>query len=122
MNKISVILFLALISNIYCQQCKSSNDCSNGSCCRDENGNLIGIGMNGFFPINQNQVGFCQERLGQLNEVCDYGCGCEKGLKCYRPMSGACCPPSRCYLAEYVDQQLEYWQNCKPPTCFFPAK
>lgn len=42
------------------------------------------------------------------------------GYKCYRPMSGMCCPPMRCYNATWVEQQQHYWANCHPPTCYYP--
>lgn len=42
------------------------------------------------------------------------------GYKCYRPISGMCCPPMRCYNATWVEQQQHYWANCHPPTCYYP--
>ena len=43
------------------------------------------------------------------------------GLLCYRPMSGACCPPMQCYDADWVHQQQAYWSHCaSDPNCFPP--
>ncbi|VDI51985.1 Hypothetical predicted protein [Mytilus galloprovincialis] len=76
---------------------------------------LLGLG-----PGGSTSSGICSSVLGQKGEECDSSCGCESGYTCYRPMSGVCCPPMRCYDAAWVKQQQDHWANCRPPTCFFP--
>ncbi|VDI80445.1 Hypothetical predicted protein, partial [Mytilus galloprovincialis] len=73
-----------------------------------------------FAPVLGGSSGTCSSVLGKKGDVCDSSCGCEPGYKCYRPMSGMCCPPMRCYNATWVEQQQHYWANCHPPTCYYP--
>ncbi|XP_060579079.1 uncharacterized protein LOC132736042 [Ruditapes philippinarum] len=94
-------------------------------CCRSSDGTVItdqqtgGFGPHFLQPANQN--GTCSTRPAQKGEVCDSSCDCDTGLKCYRPMSGICCPPMKCYDEAYVKQQQAYWSNClSNPGCAVP--
>ncbi|VDI80440.1 Hypothetical predicted protein [Mytilus galloprovincialis] len=101
-------------------KCTISHDCpSSAPCCRDANNQKLPHQL-GYFPSPlDGAVGTCSSVLGKKGDVCD-SCGCESGYKCYRPVSGRCCPPMRCYNATWVEQQQHYWANCNPPTCFYP--
>ena len=42
------------------------------------------------------------------------------GYECYSPMAGIELP-MKCYNSQWVKEQKEYWANCSPPDCYFPA-
>ncbi|XP_071125057.1 uncharacterized protein [Mytilus edulis] len=102
-------------------QCTYSYQCTSPTpCCRDANGELLtqvedggGLGS----PLS----GTCSSVIGNEGDICDSSCGCNLGLTCYRPMSGACCLPRKCYDSKWVIQQELYWANCHPPKCFLPV-
>ncbi|XP_048242647.1 uncharacterized protein LOC125374912 [Haliotis rufescens] len=106
--------------------CSTSLDCSSGTCCRDANNILLNPAwsfQNDLLLRPQgNGNGMCKPGPAQLKEVCSGGCPCAKGLACYTPLTGACCPASRCETQEYVNQMNEYWNNCHPPKCFYPVR
>lgn len=120
-----VVVGIVLGRNLHLRKratCTNSADCTSSTpCCRDSNGHAIVQLEGGFhFGVPESQSGTCSSLLGQEGDMCDSSCGCQSGYKCYRPMSGVCCPPSRCYNATWVAEQEHYWANCRPPTCFFP--
>ncbi|KAI3379961.1 hypothetical protein SNEBB_002675 [Seison nebaliae] len=125
-----IIIFIVLISTVLNEtvekkECSSSIECPKGKCCVNPNTDrLVDFSSPNFHLLiggPQLIVGRCQKRVAKKGEICQ-GCDCEEGTTCYRPMSGVCCPPSKCYDKDYVIQQKKYWSNCKPPTCFFPRK
>ena len=123
-----MVVGIAFATNYHLRQsaqCTTSNDCSTSApCCRDANGQAIVHQEGGFGGIEphlgSSQGGSCSSLLGTAGNVCDSSCGCQTGYKCYRQMSGVCCPPMRCYNATWVEQQQHYWANCHPPKCFLP--
>ncbi|XP_013416373.1 uncharacterized protein LOC106177958 [Lingula anatina] len=116
--------------------CKSSSECGQNSCCRDVRGVLVGrlndggsgFGFGGFGDLllgvspTPSATGFCSTNLQQKGERCDpSSCTCGSGLTCYRPISGACCPPHQCYDSEWVKKQEKYWRECfSNPSCPLP--
>ncbi|KAK6175056.1 hypothetical protein SNE40_013594 [Patella caerulea] len=121
---IVVLISAILVGLASSTPCSSSVDCPTGSSCRDENGHIIYIPENQFGPIfdGPNEItGTCGEGAG-AGEVCLSTPECPPGYECYREMSGACCPPKRCITNEEAQEKRDYWNNCHPPTCFFPAK
>ncbi|XP_013401629.1 uncharacterized protein LOC106167388 [Lingula anatina] len=112
------------------KECRSSSECGRNSCCRDESGAVVGRLDSGSFGDlllgggpGSAGYGLCSNELQQKGEVCDPStCSCGEGLECYRPMSGVCCLPHRCYDAEWVAERREYWRNCfSNPKCHLPA-
>ncbi|KAK3102409.1 hypothetical protein FSP39_011189, partial [Pinctada imbricata] len=106
--------------------CQHSNDCSSpASCCRDNTGHALVDQQGGFGPfrpgLGSQSSGTCSSDVGKEGDVCDYACKCGAGLECYRPVSGVCCPPMKCYNATWVHHQKTYWSNCmSDPKCFLP--
>ncbi|XP_052076991.1 uncharacterized protein LOC127714989 [Mytilus californianus] len=122
-------IILSLIAIVWCTnyhirkstECKKSYECSKAKpCCRDADGHALAGQQHFGKHKSSSQSGRCSSLLGKERAICDSACGCESGYKCYRPMSGVCCPPMRCYNATWVEQRQRYWANCRPPTCFFP--
>ncbi|XP_052076993.1 uncharacterized protein LOC127714991 [Mytilus californianus] len=101
--------------------CTYSYQCTTTTpCCRDANGKTLthdedfgGLGL----PLS----GTCSSVIGKKGDICDSSCGCNLGLTCYRPVTGVCCLPRKCYDAAWVKQQEQYWANCHPPTCYYPV-
>ncbi|VDI48909.1 Hypothetical predicted protein [Mytilus galloprovincialis] len=122
------ILGIAWCSNYHLRSrrsttCTKSYDCTSTTpCCRDANNHTLTGQQDHFAPVlgGSTSSGTCSSILGKKGDVCDSSCGCESGYTCYRPMSGVCCPPMRCYDTAWVKQQQHYWANCHPPTCFYP--
>ncbi|XP_022318070.2 uncharacterized protein LOC111121203 [Crassostrea virginica] len=109
------------------QSCHFGSDCpQTATCCRNSQGEPLfhssGFGHFGGGDIITDRAGQCTTQLSREHEVCDSQyCHCEPGYECYRPMSGVCCPPHRCYNATWVQQQREYWQKCmSDPHCALP--
>ncbi|XP_071125051.1 uncharacterized protein [Mytilus edulis] len=127
------LIILSILGIVWCSNyhlrssnstiCTKSRDCtSTAPCCRDAYHNTLTDQENHFGSVlgGSTPSGICSSELGKKGEECDSSCGCESGYTCYRPMSGVCCPPRRCYDAALVKQQQDHWANCHPPTCFVP--
>ncbi|VDI48910.1 Hypothetical predicted protein [Mytilus galloprovincialis] len=110
------------LKRIRSTQCTYSYQCTSPTpCCRDANGELLTSEEDGgLVHVPGGLSGTCSSVLGKKGDVCDSSCGCESGYTCYRPMSGHCCPPRRCYNATWVEERQLYWANCHPPTCHYP--
>ncbi|KAI3387233.1 hypothetical protein SNEBB_003645 [Seison nebaliae] len=126
-----LLILLVTLSIVLCKtthdedkHCSSSGECPKGECCVNPGGDgLVDLHFQNFHDLfmgSQLKIGRCRKRIAKKGEVCE-GCDCEEGTTCYRPMSGVCCPSRKCYDKDYVIKQKEYWNNCKPPTCYFPA-
>ena len=84
--KLIISLFwndISILKKIFADElnkCKTSSDCSLGSCCRDENGQAI-VSNEGswWFPVPLGQEGTCSSQLGVEGDMCDYNCGCQDG-------------------------------------------
>ncbi|XP_052258695.1 uncharacterized protein LOC127863316 [Dreissena polymorpha] len=101
----------------------NSADCPVGFCCRDSGGNLInGEGFSELRPIENNPTvnGTCRRGPSKPDAVCTDRCGCTRGYTCYRTITGACCPPTTCWERKAAAKDKKFWENCKPPKCFFP--
>ncbi|VDI48906.1 Hypothetical predicted protein [Mytilus galloprovincialis] len=121
------ILGIALCTNYHLRlkrstTCTKSYDCtSTEPCCRDAKNNTITADQQQHYVhVPGGLSGTCSSVLGKKGDICDSSCGCESGYTCYRPMSGHCCPPRRCYNATWVEERQLYWANCRPPTCHYP--
>ncbi|KAK6175483.1 hypothetical protein SNE40_013942 [Patella caerulea] len=104
--------------------CSTSSECPVGSSCRDANGYILYIREGPHGPIQflgSNNQGTCGVGA-QPSDICDRSSECPAGYECYREMSGYCCPPKRCVTQQYAAERREYWANCRPPTCYYPAK
>ncbi|XP_064613590.1 uncharacterized protein LOC135477424 [Liolophura sinensis] len=121
------VLLVCFIGGAVGKGCLHSLQCAQDTCCRSSSGAVLSSDQEGHFgpfgPLvdNSQSGGSCTPGKAQQGENCDSHCKCDTGLECYRPISGACCPPHRCYDAVWVQQQRDYWANCHPPTCYFPA-
>ncbi|XP_063416032.1 uncharacterized protein LOC134697680 [Mytilus trossulus] len=102
--------------------CAKSYDCTTTApCCRDANNRTITADQQKHYVhVPGDLRGTCSNALGKKGDICDSSCGCESGYTCYRPMSGHCCPPRRCYNSTWVEERQLYWANCHPPTCHYP--
>ncbi|XP_052813261.1 uncharacterized protein LOC128240600 [Mya arenaria] len=105
--------------------CTNSYMCGQDMCCRATDGHVVSDEpMGGFGPVfmgDGHENGTCSMKKAQKGEVCDSSCKCDTGLACYRPVSGVCCPPMRCYDEAYVQQQHAYWNHCmQDPNCAIP--
>lgn len=102
--------------------CNTTADCGQKYCCRDSNGDIITDEPNGPIDIGLTlRTGYCSKKPGKQGTICIEKCGCEKGYTCYRPVSGVCCLPMRCYDSKWVEEQREYWKKCfADPNCPLP--
>ncbi|XP_060608529.1 uncharacterized protein LOC132760553 [Ruditapes philippinarum] len=100
------------------QTCTSSMECHKRMCCRDNDRNLVGVEDLGVAAILG--IGTCSKLKSGPGEVCLDQCGCKRGYMCYRTVSGVCCPPKTCWERKKALADKEFWDNCRPPTCFFP--
>jgi len=50
-----------------------------GSCCRDENGQVIVSNEGSWWFPSEHGEGTCSSQLGVEGEMCDYNCGCQDG-------------------------------------------
>lgn len=100
--------------------CSSTISCPDKQCCRDSQGNIIGGDSDWSFLEPTGATGTCSRMKSGPREVCSLSCGCVEGYTCYRTVTGACCPPYTCWESGAAARDRKYWQNCRPPKCFFP--
>ncbi|VDI30804.1 Hypothetical predicted protein [Mytilus galloprovincialis] len=83
-------------------QCISSSQCTTAApCCRVDSG-----------PLGLPSSGTCSGLHGDEGDICYALCGCKSGLTCYRPLTGVCCLPKKCYDSAWLQQQELNFENC----------
>jgi hypothetical protein len=133
MQRVTLLFLLFGVTNVYLSttagitvetthkpKCHWTSDCSQGQCCKTTQGTVL-ILENQWWNNIQHFIGpgHCTVEQAKNGDFCDNQCTCENGYTCYHVVSGMR-QPARCHNNAYVQQQKEYWANCKPPTCFPP--
>ncbi|KAK7110196.1 uncharacterized protein [Littorina saxatilis] len=95
------------------QTCSSSLQCSVNQCCRNPatGENLVNANWPGVLLLATN--GACVSGSAGYRGKCDNICQCQEGHVCYRPITGVCCAPSRCYTEAEVEEERQRYR-CGP--------